>query len=45
MRLDIKKFFMIRMARYWHRLPRKVVDVPETSKVRQDRVLSTLMEL
>ena len=41
--MDIrKKFFTIRAVRYWHRLPRDVVDAPslETFKVRQDGALS-----
>ena len=42
-RLDIKKFFTIRMVRHWHRLPRDIVDALslETLKVRLNRALST----
>ena len=44
--MDIrKKFFTIRVVRYWHRLPRKVVDAPslETFKVRLHGALSNLI--
>jgi len=44
--LDIrKKFFTIRVLRYWHRLSRDVLDAPclETFKVRLDRALSNMM--
>jgi len=47
-RLDIsKKFFTMRVARHWHRLPREVVDAPslETFKARLDGALSDLIEL
>jgi len=45
-RLDIrKKFFMIRMVKHWHRLPREVVEAPslETFKARLDGALSNLV--
>ncbi|KAK4809676.1 LOW QUALITY PROTEIN: hypothetical protein QYF61_002573 [Mycteria americana] len=45
-RLDIrKKFFMMRVVKHWHRLPREVVDAPslETFKVRLYGALSNLM--
>ena len=45
-RLDIrKKFFTVRVARHWSRLPSKVVDAPslEASKVRLDGALSILV--
>jgi len=34
-RLNMKKFSTVRVVRYWHRLPREVVDAPslETFKV------------
>ncbi|KAK4823902.1 hypothetical protein QYF61_008115 [Mycteria americana] len=44
-RLDIrKKFFMMRVVRYWNRLPREVVDAPslEGFMVRLDGALSNL---
>ena len=46
-RLDIKKFFTVRVVRYWHGLPRELVNAPfpETLKVRLDGALSHLMEL
>jgi len=45
-RLDMrKKFFTVRVARHWSRLPSKVVDAPslEASKVRLDGALSILV--
>jgi len=45
-RLDIrKKFFTVRVMRYWHRLPREVVNAPslETPKIRLDGALSNLI--
>jgi len=44
-RLDIrKKFFTIRVVRYWHRLPRKVLDDPSLKafKPRLDRAMDNL---
>jgi len=37
----------MRVVKYWHRLPREVVDAPylETFKVRLDGALSNLIEL
>ncbi|KFV09973.1 hypothetical protein N340_12529, partial [Tauraco erythrolophus] len=45
-RLDIKKkFFTLRMVRYWNRLPREVVDAPslEVFKARLDEALGNLV--
>jgi len=45
-RLDIrKKFFILRVARHWHRLPREAVDAPslEVFKARLDGALSNLV--
>ncbi|KFV04780.1 hypothetical protein N340_12993, partial [Tauraco erythrolophus] len=45
-RLDIrKKFFTLRVVRYWNRLPREVVDAPslEVLKARLDEALGNLM--
>ena len=45
-RLDTrKKYFMMRVAKPWHRLPREVVNAPslETLKVRLDGALSNLI--
>jgi len=47
-RLDIgRKIFTMRVVRYWHRLPRGVVDAPspKTFKVRLDGTLSNLINL
>ncbi|KFR03873.1 hypothetical protein Y956_04795, partial [Nipponia nippon] len=40
-----KKFFTMRVARHWNRLPREVVDAPslEAFKVRLDGALSNLV--
>jgi len=42
-----KKFFMIRVVKHWHRLPREVVGALslETFKVRLDGALSNLIYL
>jgi len=45
-RLDIrKKFFTMRVVRYWNRLPREAVDAPslEVFKARLDGALSNLV--
>jgi len=45
-RLDIrKKFFTMRVVKYWNRLPREVVDAPslEVFKARLDGALSNLV--
>ncbi|GAB0190085.1 hypothetical protein GRJ2_001473800 [Grus japonensis] len=47
-RLDIRKtFFMVRVVKHWHRLPREVVDAPslEALKVRLNGALSSLIYL
>ncbi|KFU91078.1 hypothetical protein M959_11655, partial [Chaetura pelagica] len=44
--LDIrKKFFTLRVVRYWNRLPRKVVDAPslEVFKARLGEALCSLV--
>ncbi|KFR05966.1 hypothetical protein N306_14240, partial [Opisthocomus hoazin] len=40
-----KKFFTMREARHWNRLPREAVDAPslEVFKARLDRALSNLV--
>ncbi|KFP98937.1 hypothetical protein N329_08266, partial [Haliaeetus albicilla] len=40
-----KKFFTVRVARHWNRLPREVVDVPslEVFKARLDGALDGLV--
>ncbi|KFP19927.1 hypothetical protein Z169_05702, partial [Egretta garzetta] len=46
LRLDIRmKFFTVRVARHWNRLPREAVDAPslETFKARLDGALSNLV--
>ncbi|KFR17327.1 hypothetical protein N306_14652, partial [Opisthocomus hoazin] len=45
-RLDIrKKFFMMRVVRHWHRLPREAVAAPSLAafKARLDGALSNLV--
>ncbi|KFW11008.1 hypothetical protein N326_12415, partial [Eurypyga helias] len=45
-RLDTrKKFFMERVVRHWHRLPREAVDAPslEVFKARLDEAVSNLV--
>ncbi|KFV04164.1 hypothetical protein N340_02411, partial [Tauraco erythrolophus] len=45
-RLDIrKKFFTLRVLRYWNRLPREVVDAPSLAvfKARLDEALDNLV--
>jgi len=44
--IDIReKFFIMRVVKYWNRLPREVVEAPslETFKAKLDRVLSNLI--
>ena len=45
LRLDIQKFFTVRVVRHWNKLPRQAVDAPslETLKVRLEQSLSTLI--
>jgi len=42
-----KKFFTVRVAKYWHRLPREVAESPslETFKARLDRHLGPAEEV
>ncbi|KFQ90718.1 hypothetical protein Y956_15852, partial [Nipponia nippon] len=44
-RLDIRKFFPVRVVRPWNRLPREVVDAPslEMLKARLDGALRNLV--
>jgi len=45
-RLDLrKKFFVMRVVKHWHRLPREGLDAPslETLKVRLDGALNNLI--
>ncbi|KFQ91447.1 hypothetical protein Y956_15125, partial [Nipponia nippon] len=45
-RLDIrKKFFTMRVVRYWNKLPREAMDAPslEVFKARLDGILSKLV--
>ncbi|KFZ61086.1 hypothetical protein N321_04552, partial [Antrostomus carolinensis] len=44
-RLDIRKFFTVRVVRHWNRLPKEVVDAPslEVLKARLDEALSNLI--
>ncbi|KFQ06891.1 hypothetical protein N329_05955, partial [Haliaeetus albicilla] len=45
-RLDVrKKFFTVRVVRYWNRLPREAVDAPslEVFKAKLDEALSNLL--
>ena len=43
--LDVRKFFPVKVVRYWNRLPREVVDAPsmELFKAGLDWALSNLM--
>ena len=46
--LDVRKMsFTVRMVRYWHRLPRDVVDASSlvTFKARVDQALDSLVEI
>ena len=44
-RLDVRKFFTVRVVRHWHRLPRAVVAAPSLAvfKARLDGALSNLV--
>ncbi|KAJ7415528.1 hypothetical protein BTVI_37963 [Pitangus sulphuratus] len=44
-RLDIRKFFTVRVVRHWNRLPREVEDAPILAvfKTRLDKALSNLV--
>ncbi|KFZ46082.1 hypothetical protein N321_00819, partial [Antrostomus carolinensis] len=43
-RLDLRNnFFIMRVVKHWPRLPREVVEAPETFKVRLGRALSSLI--
>ncbi|KFP28239.1 hypothetical protein N325_02628, partial [Colius striatus] len=43
-RLDMrKKFFTVRVVRYWNRLPREAVCAPSLFKARLDGALSNLV--
>ena len=44
--MDVRgKLFIVRVVRYWNRLPREVVDAPslEVFKTRLDRALGSLV--
>jgi len=44
-RLDIRKFFTVRVVRHWNRLPSEVVDAPslEAFRARLDGAVSNLV--